>query len=564
MAPAKSARTSAQDIPRLADGIDLIGEYEGSGFKEPHYLARRADGQVVQLSWLLFLVAKAVNGERDCAGIAESVNLAFERQVSADNVCWLIDNKLRPLGVLASADGSSPDVTPLDPLLALRWRTGLVSERAVQRITTTFKPLFFPPIVVAAIAGLLALDWWLFLHHGLAEGARETLYQPLLFLMVFALVVVSAGFHEVGHATACAYGGAKPGKMGAGLYLVWPAFYTDVTDAYRLGRGGRLRTDLGGVYFNTLFCLVTAGVYFGTGFEPLLIVVFLQQLEIVHQMLPFLRLDGYYVVSDLTGVPDLFTRMKPILTSFIPGRPADKRVQELKPWVRFAVTAWVLLVIPILLVNLLLIAVNLPRLFATAFDSITTQAEHIGLSATGLVSLVQIIALGLPLLGVVFTFYRLGTRTARGAWRWSSGSPVRQTILVGFASAAVVLLVLAWWPDRSFRPYQPGEKGTLVADVRAELRPPQGRPALHARDVGGPTSDETTAPTDDQTTDPLVPAGVLDPTAQPTSGTSADPAVDPSSEPSLAPQDGAESPSPTPTDNVSPTASSTPFAEATP
>ena len=34
--------------------------------------------------------------------------------------------------------------------------------------------------------------------------------------------------------------------MGAGLYLVWPAFYTDVTDSYRLGRAGRLRTDLGG------------------------------------------------------------------------------------------------------------------------------------------------------------------------------------------------------------------------------------------------------------------------------------------------------------------------------
>ena len=44
----------------------------------------------------------------------------------------------------------------------------------------------------------------------------------------------------------------RPGVMGAGLYLVWPAFYTDVTDSYRLGRGGRLRTDLGGLYFNAI------------------------------------------------------------------------------------------------------------------------------------------------------------------------------------------------------------------------------------------------------------------------------------------------------------------------
>ena len=40
--------------------------------------------------------------------------------------------------------------------------------------------------------------------------------------------------------------------MGAGIYMVWPAFYTDVTDAYRLPRRARLRTDLGGIYFNAV------------------------------------------------------------------------------------------------------------------------------------------------------------------------------------------------------------------------------------------------------------------------------------------------------------------------
>ena len=43
--------------------------------------------------------------------------------------------------------------------------------------------------------------------------------------------------------------------MGFGFYLFWPAFYTDVTDSYRLGRGGRVRTDLGGLYFNALVVL---------------------------------------------------------------------------------------------------------------------------------------------------------------------------------------------------------------------------------------------------------------------------------------------------------------------
>ena len=86
-----------------------------------------------------------------------------------------------------------------------------------------------------------------------AAGLRSALYKPAALLGLFAAVIVATAWHEIGHATACRYGGARPGVLGAGVYLVWPAFYCDVTDAYRLNRRGRLRTDLGGVYFNALF-----------------------------------------------------------------------------------------------------------------------------------------------------------------------------------------------------------------------------------------------------------------------------------------------------------------------
>ena len=109
--------------------------------------------------------------------------------------------------------------------------------------------------------------------------------------------------------------------MGVGLYLVWPAFYTDVTDSYRLDRAGRLRTDLGGLYFNALFALGTFGVWAADRLAtPLLVLVPLQLLQMLHQLLPFVRLDGYHILADLTGVPDLFARIKPTLLSFLPGR----------------------------------------------------------------------------------------------------------------------------------------------------------------------------------------------------------------------------------------------------
>ena len=123
--------------------------------------------------------------------------------------------------------------------------------------------------------------------------------------------MLSAGFHEFGHAAAARRGGATPGAMGAGLYLVWPAFYTDVTDSYRLGRGGRVRTDLGGLYFNAIVAVGIAGVWWLTGYDALLLVVATQILQMLRQLTPLVRFDGYHVLADVTGVPDLFHRIRP-------------------------------------------------------------------------------------------------------------------------------------------------------------------------------------------------------------------------------------------------------------
>ena len=95
------------------------------------------------------------------------------------------------------------------------------------------------------------------------------LLHPLLVFLVLGLSVASMLFHECGHAAACRYGGARPGVIGMGIYVIWPAFFTNVTDAYRLGRAGRIRTDLGGVYFNAIFVLLLTVTYLATGYAPL-------------------------------------------------------------------------------------------------------------------------------------------------------------------------------------------------------------------------------------------------------------------------------------------------------
>jgi len=470
--------------PRLAEGIELIGEYEDSGYKDPPSIARRADGQIIQLPYLLYLVAESADGQRTYDQIAERVTEASGRGVSADNVQFLTDEKLRPLGVIAGANGDSPELKKADPLLALRFRVKVVPERVVHRITTVFYPFFFAPVVIAALAAFFALDVWLFAFHGIAQPARELVYNPVLLFMLLGLVIAATCLHEIGHATAARFSGAKPGVMGAGIYVVWPAFYTDVTDAYRLSRVGRLRTDLGGVYFNSLFALGTGAVYFATGFEPLLILVVIQNFQILQQLMPFLRLDGYYILSDLTGVPDLFARIKPTLASALPWNKADERVTALKPWVRVTVTAWVAFLVPVLVLTFGMMLLNAPRIFATAYDSFFTHLHQAddsfgaGQTAAGALAGLQMIILTLPALGMVYSSSRAGGRAFRGAWHWSEGAPTRRLSVLGTSAALIAFLGFMWWPNGEYRPIQPGERGTVQGGISQLSSIPSGRPSL--------------------------------------------------------------------------------------
>ncbi|MEO8283586.1 MAG: hypothetical protein ABI568_09315, partial [Pseudarthrobacter sp.] len=285
-------------VPSRAEGVQLLGQSEGSGYREPPSLVRRADGQTLQLTPLLYLVLEAADGNRNLEEMAQHVSTGSGRLVSAANVRTLMDSQLLPMGLLRLADGSQPEVRKADPLLGMRFRYTVTDPERTRKLTAPFAALFNPLIVVAVTAAFLAACWWVLMVKGLGSATHEAFANPALLLLILAVTILSAGFHEFGHAAAARKGGATPGAMGAGLYLIWPAFFTDVTDSYRLGRGGRLRTDLGGLYFNAIVAVAIMGIWWATGFDALLLVVVTQILQMVRQLLPLVRYDGYHILAD--------------------------------------------------------------------------------------------------------------------------------------------------------------------------------------------------------------------------------------------------------------------------
>ncbi|MEA2178062.1 MAG: putative peptide zinc metalloprotease protein, partial [Solirubrobacteraceae bacterium] len=383
---------------------------EGSGLRESPYLVRRGDGQVVQLTRLLYLLLEEAEPNRDLAVVGNRAGKQLDLRITPDQVRHVFDRKLAPLGLAVDSKGFVAEPSPVEDVMALRMRVGLVPPNVVGAVAGVLRHLFHVPAVALVLGALLAGDILLLVHGGFGAGLNHVIQSPELTLLLFALTWLSLAFRELGHAAACRFGGGRPGRIGAGIYIVWPVFFSDVTDSYRFGRRARLRVDLGGVYFNGIFALAVMALYAATGFAPLVLVVAAQHALVVNQFIPWIKLDGYYVVSDLIGVSDLYSRIGPTLRSLRPGRETDVRVRQLKPWARAAVTGWVLTTVVALSGALVWMLASAPEYLERAWASIRAQTGAI----TGGAGLVETVAgalsvglLILPVLGLIVTYVLL-------------------------------------------------------------------------------------------------------------------------------------------------------------
>ena len=450
------------DPPRLAGGVELLGELQDSAFAEPQSLIRRADGQVIQLTRLLYLVVSLIDGVRGPDEIAALASGTLGRMLAGEQVRYLVTAKLVPLGVVAG-EGGPAALPTASPLLALRARLTLLPESAACAAGTLLRPLFRPPVIIAVVASVAALDFWLISTHGLALAFNQVLNDPVDLLLVAGLMIISAFFHELGHAAGCRYGGARPGRIGAGIYLVWPAFFTNVTDSYRLNRAGRLRTDLGGVYFNLIFMLALAACYAATSAEILLLVIALTHLELLEQLLPFVRFDGYFILSDLVGVPDLFTRVTPVLRTALArwhGK-SDPRATSLRPRARVVITAWILCVIPLLTLFLGYLLLHLPEVNRALWHS-ASHAGHLAGAALAAhryaAAAAAAAGAALALTSVAGSLYvaaGLARRIVGTALRWSAGRRRRRLLALAAVAAGAVPLALYWLLDGQFSDWLP-------------------------------------------------------------------------------------------------------------
>ncbi len=172
--------------------------------------------------------------------------------------------------------------------------------------------------------GYVFVDRW-------SEIGRDTLLyynftkKSLWDLAGFWTLFLVMGFiHESAHALTCKHYGGRVPKMGLQFIYLTPAFYVDVTESYVYGsRWQRAAVILAGVWVETIVCGFATIVWWGTSPGSLAhefaykVILITGVAVIVVNMNPLIRLDGYYIFSEIIGFADVKERSTAYVSNLV-------------------------------------------------------------------------------------------------------------------------------------------------------------------------------------------------------------------------------------------------------
>lgn len=187
-------------------------------------------------------------------------------------------------------------------------------DRALDRLAPLAAPLYSrTTLYLVIIAGLLGLflagrQWQAFVH----TFSHLFSWEGLLWFAV-ALFSVKV-LHELGHAVTAKRYGCRVPTMGLAFLVLFPVLYTDTSETWRLtGRRQRLAVGAAGIAVElAVAALATLAWSFLPDGPARTAAFFLATTSWVLSLLvnvnPFMRFDGYYLLSDWLAVENLQSR----------------------------------------------------------------------------------------------------------------------------------------------------------------------------------------------------------------------------------------------------------------
>lgn len=238
-------------------------------------------------------------------------------------------------------------------------------DRTVHLAKPLFTRWFFTiwAVMMAMAIGLLCMNW-------------EEFYSPLAnilatrnLVILFVVMTALKFWHELGHAYACKISGGAVPDMGAFFMAGMPMAYVDVSSSWSFpSRNQRVLVGLGGMYFETIAACIAMFIWVFTGpglvnSTAHFVVLMASFMTLLFNANPLMRYDGYYILSDMTGIPNLRQRSMQYtgglvkwLSLGLPMPVAIKSFREVTMLVLYGVAAfiyqiWIMLVIAFMIAS---------------------------------------------------------------------------------------------------------------------------------------------------------------------------------------------------------------------
>lgn len=182
--------------------------------------------------------------------------------------------------------------------------------QAAQRLSVLIQPLTVWLLALLTGVGLLLVfrQWDVF-----SQAVVESISPQGLIGFAGALMLAKT-LHELGHALVATHFGVRVAHMGIAFVVMWPMLYTDTGESWKLrSRHQRLAVAAAGILTElALAGLATLGwAITGPGWlntACLYLATTSWALSLALNLSPFMRFDGYFILSDLLDFPNLHER----------------------------------------------------------------------------------------------------------------------------------------------------------------------------------------------------------------------------------------------------------------
>ncbi|QOG02388.1 peptidase, M50 family protein [Flavobacterium sp. MDT1-60] len=267
---------------------------------EDYFIHQETYDHRVKISRDLYDFMQLIDNKKELKNLVSDYNTKFNSFLTNEFAYEFLFNKLAKFGIIEAENVVvKPNLKPG----YLKLSFILINEKRASKITQYLKYLFLPKIIksVSVLALIvLSISFYIFRNEIFYVGIGKAEWG-LFFLLSF----IGVTFHEFGHAAAAHYFGAKHGGIGGGFYLLMPVYFADVTDIWKLPKKERITVNLAGLYFEMIYAVFLIGAGLVLNYQTLIILACVFLLSTLNNINPFVRSDGYWVLSDAIEKPNM-------------------------------------------------------------------------------------------------------------------------------------------------------------------------------------------------------------------------------------------------------------------